>query len=476
MQDHQDEEAGSWQHVLPLRGTNDTGEEAGSRLHVLPLRGTSNTGSKLKESISHPHVLNLPLRGTNNTVSGSGSRLQGLPLRGTNNTGSKSKQIISHPHMLDLPLRGSNVAGSKSKHTISHPRMQTNCATGKFASDIQNETAAPAAGIKRHNSQGTAAPPLTWSDQGYRAVFTGITSPQALPTYGIVDENNNLVEGMILERTHPSTSREGGWSEVEVTPATTFPSFVEQFAIGHPSTSHVEGSREADPTPATTFSAPVEQPASTNTFSAAEQPATYPSTFHVNGSREADPTPATTFSGPVKQPAPATAFSEPVKQPAVKQRAVYALRLFRLDLPSTTRRVPCTNFPLPSGSVELHSTLTAANTEARRVAGLLISSAQSSEEKIKELQKKFDQKLEDLKQGRSSEGDEAKGDPVNEDPGLRVTWGARSRRGHWHSVFYTGYGASDFKDSLLHIGYQFELCVVTLAVDVPATSSLFAPY
>lgn len=440
MQDHQDEEAGSWQHVLPLRGTNDTGEEAGSRLHDLPLRGTNNTGSKLKESISHPNVLNLPLRGTNNTVSGSGSRLQGLPLRGTNNTRSKSKQIISHPHMLDLPLRGSNVAGSKSKHTISHPRMQTNCATGKFASDIQNETAARAAGIKRHNSQGTAAPPLTWSDQGYRAVFTGITSPQALPTYGIVDENNNLVEeGMIPERTHPSTSREGGWSEVEVTPATTFPSSVEQFAIGHPSTSHVEGSREADPTP------------------------------------------ATTFSGPVKQPAPATAFSEPVKQPAVKrravkQRAVYALRLFRLDLPSTTRRVPCTNFPLPSGSVELHSTLTAANTEARRVAGLLISSAQSNEEKIKELQKKFDQKLEDLKQGRSSEGDEAKGDLVNEDPGLRVTWGARSRRGHWHSVFYTGYGASDFKDSLLHIGYQFELCVVTLAVDAPATSSLFAPY
>ena len=262
----------------------------------------------------------------------------------------------------------------------------------------------------------------------------------------------------------------------KVAPATGFSSSVEQFAIGHPSASHIGGRSEVDLTPAAAFSAPVEQPAPAITFSAAmEQPKTHPSNSHVNGSREADPNPAATFSAPVKQPA---VKQRAVKQRAVKVRAVYAIRLFTSD----PRRVPCTKYRLPPGSIELHSTLTTANAEARRVAGSLLSSAQSSAEKIRELQKKFDQKLQDLKQGVSGEGDEAKGDHVDEAPGFRVTWGAtRSPRGCWHSVFHSGIGASDFPGGFLHtgflhLGYHLELCVVALAVDAPATASLFSPY
>ena len=63
--------------------------------------------------------------------------------------------------MHDLPPRGTISTGSKSNQTISHPHNQTNHATTKFASDRQNEAAAPAAEARRHDPQGTAAaPPL----------------------------------------------------------------------------------------------------------------------------------------------------------------------------------------------------------------------------------------------------------------------------------------------------------------------------
>ena len=535
-------------HVLdlPLRGIHNTRSEVGSRLQGLPLRGTDNSGSMREETLSHPQVLALPLRGTENTGSMreetiSHPHVHDLPLRGTDSTGSESKRTIPHPHRHDLPLRsthvagpkseqaishphihglpllmkgptvagwkseepisqaqmhnlplqGPNVAGSKSKQTPFHPHNPTNHAIGKFSPDSQNETAAPATGIKRHNTQGASAPPLTWFGQGYRAEGTGITShnQQALPTYCLVDDNHNVIQaGIVLERTDPSSARGGRWRVAKVAPATGFSSSVEQFAIGHASASHVGGRSEVEVVPATTFSAPVGQPANhpssfhgdgsreadaapaTVCSAPVEQPETHPSTSHVNGSREADPTPAATFSAPVKQPA--------VKQRAAKVRAVFALRLFTSDF----RRIPCRKYRLPPGSIELHSTLAAANAEARRVAGSLLSSAQSSDEKMRALQKKFDQKLQDLEQGVSGEGDEAKGDHADAVPGLRVTWGAtRSPRGCWHSVFHSGIGASDFPrgflhTGFLHLGYHLELCVVALAVDAPATASLFAPY
>lgn len=541
------EETISYPHVfgLPLRGTNSTGfkrEETipHPQMYNLPLRSTGMAGSKSKENISHPHVHNLPLRGTDSTGSESKQtilhpHMQGLPLRGpsiaglksesisypcmhglpplqsSNIAGANSEQTISQARMHNLPLRGPNVAGSKSKQTIPHPHNPTNHATGKFSPDSQNETAAPAAGVKRHNAQGTSAPPLTWSDQGYRAEGTGITphGQQALPTYSIVDENNNVIQaGIVLERTDPSSDRRGRWRVAKIVPSATSSSSVEQFAIGRPSAFRVGGRSEVDaapapssatvgqPAPAATFSAHVEQHAPDNTFSApveqpapapastfsaaVEQPKTHPSTSHANGSREADPSPAATFSAPVKQPA----FKQPgVKQPGVKQRggkvrAIFALKLFTSD----SNGIPCRTFHLPPGSIELHSTPAAANAEARRVAGSLLSSGQISEEKTRKLQKEFDQKLQDLKQGVSGEGDEAKGHHVNEESGFRVTWvPTSSTLACWHSVFHSGIGVSDFPGGFLppwfmYVGYRLELCVVALTVDAPAVASLFSPY
>lgn len=211
----QDEEAGSWQYHLPLRGTKNTGQEAGSWQHDLPLRGTNSTGFKSKVTISHPHMLKLPLRSTNSEETISHPHTLELPLRSTHVAGSKSKGSISHPHVHDLPLRSTNNTSSKSNQPISHPHNQTNQAKAKFASDSQNETAAPAAEARSYNPQVTAAAPPTGLKEEYRVVYTGITSELALPTYCIVDNNGNVVKGgMVLERAHPFTSRGDGKSEV----------------------------------------------------------------------------------------------------------------------------------------------------------------------------------------------------------------------------------------------------------------------
>jgi hypothetical protein len=330
MQDRQDEEAGSWQHDLPLRGTN-------------------NTGSKRKKTISHPHM-------------------HDLPLRDPDVAGSKSKETISYPHMHGLPLQGPNIAGSKSKQTIRHPHMQTNHAAGKHALVSQSETAALAAGAKRHNPQSISAAQLTGFNEEARAavdtlmsVGESITFADALRALRMMDGNVTTAK-MLLKVTHLPASR-------------------------------VDGRREADPTPATTFSASVKQPASANTFSApAEQPATHPSTSHVDGRHEADSTPATTFSATVKQP-------------AVKQPAVYVLRLWKLFPARFQNRLHC---PLPNGCIELPSTLAAANAEARRVAGMPIRWGDVlTDDKVMKLEKEFDQTLQDLKQGVIVEDEEA---------------------------------------------------------------------
>jgi hypothetical protein len=101
----------------------------------------------------------------------------------------------------------------------------------------------------------------------------------------------------------------------------------------------------------------------------------HPSTSPEGGSREAELTPTTAVSAPFKQP------------------AVYALKLWQLIHADTPRGSIRTHYPLPSGCVELHSTLTATNAEARRVGGETISSTMPNGEDAMILQHICDQKV-----------------------------------------------------------------------------------